>query len=229
MKTKEMEAELRLHKLYEESFLGLINDICAKQHEFDNHINMINNQHHVYHTYEELVEAQKKYCKAIEDDNSFNRLLSKGNSTVLGFLYSKFTEAKKRGIEVEYKIRIGDMESNVPIHKVIELLGDLLNNAIEALETWDDTNKLKVLMIEQPFEIAIDISNECKDINQEKIQEFFRKGYSEKGKGRGYGLYNVKKICEEYDIVLEPIMKREELVDRLHFVLIMNKPITNYD
>lgn len=225
IKAKEMEAELRLHRLYEDSFRGLIDDIRAKQHEFDNHINTIYSQHYLYSTYEELVEVQKKYCNSIVQANKYNKLLSKGNSIILGFLYSKFSEAEKLGIDVEYKIKIGEMKSNVPIHKVIELLGNLITNAIESLSAQEDMNKLRVIMIEQPYEIAIDISNECKNINQESIQNFFKKGYSEKGKKRGYGLYNVSKICEEYDIVLEPTVKREELVDRLHFTLIINKPL----
>ena len=50
-------------------------------------------------------------------------------------------------------------------------------------------------------------------------------GYSNKGKQRGYGLYNVRKICEEYDIILESAIKPEEGVDRLHFTIIINKPL----
>ena len=225
VRAKEAEAELRLHKLYEKSFESLIEDIRARQHEFDNHINTIYSQHYLHQTYDELVEVQKKYCKSIMKLNHYNKLLSKGNSIVLGMLYSKFSEAEKRGIEVEYKIRIGDMKSEVPIYKVVELLGNILTNAIEALVACEETNRLKVVMLEHPHEIAIDISNECKNIKLEHIQKFFVKGYSEKGNNRGYGLYNVKKICDEYDILLETTIKKEERADMLHFMLIINKPL----
>lgn len=225
MKTKEMEAELRLHKLYEESFQNLIDDIRARQHEFDNHINTIYSQHYLYHTYEDLVEAQNKYCKGIEKCNNYNKLLSHGNPIVLGFLYSKFSEAEKNGINLEYKIKIGELKCNVPIYKIIELLGNLLNNAMEALQKEPDLNHMKVVMIEQEYEIAIDICNECKNISYEKIQNFFKKGYSDKGINRGYGLYNVKKICDEYDIMLESTLKELEVNDELHFMLIINKPL----
>ncbi len=225
IKTREIEKELRLHKLYEESFQNLIDDIRARQHEFDNHINTIYSQHYLYSTYEELVEVQKKYCQNIVVENNYNKLLSKGNSMVIGFLYSKFSEAEKLGIDVEYKVQIGEMQSAIPMHKIIELLGNLINNAIEALVRQDNLNKMKVVVLEQPYEIAINIGNECRDIDYVKLQKFFKKGYSEKGKSHGYGLYNVKRICEEYGVVLESAIKKNGETDWLNYILIINKPL----
>lgn len=225
MKALEMEAELRLHKLYEDSFKNLIDDICARQHEFDNHINTIYSQHFLCKTYEELVDAQKKYCKDIVSLNHYNKLLSTGNTTVLGFLYGKFSEAEKQGIELEYKVKIGDMESDVPIHKFIELLGNLINNAVEALTKETDINKMKVVLVERQYDIVVEVSNQCLNLDYTKIQDYFKKGYSEKGKNRGYGLWNVKKICEDYNIILEVATKEEDNVDWLRFVLIINKPL----
>ncbi|MBQ2936620.1 MAG: GHKL domain-containing protein [Lachnospiraceae bacterium] len=225
LRARQAERELRVYKLYEKSFQSLIEDICMRQHEFDNHINTIYSQHYLHHTYDALVEAQKKYCKDIVQANSFNKLLSKGNPIVLGFLYGKFSEAEKLGIDVEYKVKIGNVESNVPIYKVIEILGNLLNNAIEALERTPDFNKLKVIMMENQYEITIDVSNECKGITYEQVQNFFKKGYSKKNGNHGYGLYNVNRICEEYKLVLETSIKKTETADRLHFTIIINKPL----
>lgn len=223
IKAKEIEKELQLHKLYEESFRNLIDDIRAKQHEFDNHINVIYSQHYLYRTYEELVEVQKGYCKNIVAENSYNKLLSKGNSIVIGFLYSKFSEAEKLGIHIDYKVQIGDMKSSVPTHKIIELLGNLINNAIESLAEQEELSRMRVIILEQEHEIAVNISNECKNIDYEKLQKFFKKGYSEKGEKRGYGLYNVKKICEEYNIVMESAINQNEGIDWLNYMLIINK------
>lgn len=225
LKARQIESELQVHKLYEKSFQSLIEDICARQHEFDNHINTIYSQHYLHHTYDALVEAQKKYCKDIVQANSFNKLLSKGNPVILGFLYGKFSEAEKLGIDVEYKVKIGNVESNVPIYKVIEILGNLLNNAIEALGRTSDFNKLKVIMMENQYEITIDVSNECSGITYEQVQNFFKKGYSKKKGNHGYGLYNVSKICEEYNLVLETAIKKTEINERLHFTVIINKPL----
>ena len=36
------------------------------------------------------------------------------------------------------------------------------------------------------------------NIDPSAIETFFKKGFSSKGNGRGYGLYNVKKIVKKY-------------------------------
>lgn len=223
MKAREAEAELRLHKLYEQSYENLIEDIRARQHEFDNHINTIHSQHFLYDTYEGLVEAQEKYCSEIVKENYYNKLLSKGNPVILSFLYSKFKEAEKRGVDVSYRIAIKDLECNVPVYKIVELLGNLLNNAMDALSAGDDRNKMSVVMTEYDDKIRIEIANECKGIDHNKLQEFFKKGYSEKGENRGYGLYNVKKICEDYHVELECSIKKIEDQDWVFFEMNIRK------
>lgn len=223
MKAMEAEAELRLHKLYEQSYQSLIEEIRARQHEFDNHINAIHGQHLLYHTYDELVEAQEKYCNEIMRENYYNKLLSKGNPVILSFLYSKFKEAEKREIDVSYRIAIKDLECNVPVHKIVELLGNLLNNAMDALSSDEKLNKMNVVMTEYDDRIRIEISNQCKGINHEKLEEFFKRGYSEKGNNRGYGLYNVKKICEDYHIELECSIKKMEEQQWLFFEINIGK------
>lgn len=225
MKMKEAEAELRLHKLYESSFRNLIDDICAKQHEFDNHINAIYSQHFLYETYDELVAAQKEYCKDIINENHYNKLLSKGNPIILGFLYGKFSEAEKRGIDISYKINIDDFECSVPIYKIVELLGNLIKNAVEALESESDTNKLQMVIREENSVILIKVANESRNVNYGEIQQFFKKGYSKKGDGRGYGLYNVKRICDEYGAQIQCNIKNDEDSNWLMFTVTIYKSL----
>ena len=224
VKAKEAEAELRLHKLYEEPFRNLIDEICARQHEFDNHINTIYSQHFLYKTYEELVEAQEKYCGEVTKENRFNKLLTRGNPVILCFLYSRFLEAEKEGIMVSYRINIGDMECSVPTYKIVELLGNLLKNAMEAVKERED-GSIHVMMLEEKDRIRIEVSNESEVVDYQRIQEFFRKGYSEKGKNRGYGLYNVKKICGDYGIGITCENREENDRNRLVFGLTINKSL----
>ena len=200
IKAKEAEAELRLHKLYESSFRDLIDEICARQHEFDNHINVIYSQHRLYKTYDELVEAQKKYCGEIVAENHYNKILSKGNPVILGFLYSKLSEMEKKGIMVNYQISISDLKCGMPVYKMVELIGNLINNAIEAVQ--GKKGKIYVSLVEECDKIQMEISNESEIIDEKRIKDFAKKGYSEKGKGRGYGLYNFGKICEEYGALI---------------------------
>ena len=188
IKAKEVETELKMYELYAISFQGLVENIRLRQHEFDNHINTIYSQHYIYETYEELVEAQNAYCNVISKENQFNKLLKASNPIIAGFLYGKFMEIDKMGIEIDYRVKIGGLNIEVPVYKIVEILGDLLNNAIEAIEKTDGINKMYVSIVED-VRFEIEVRNESQFINYNEIENFFTKGYSKKGENRGLGLY----------------------------------------
>lgn len=199
IKAKEVETELRMQKLYADSFKGMIENIRLRQHEFNNHISMLHSLHLKYHTYEELVAAQEKYSNAVRRENPFYNLLKCGNSVIIGFLYGRFVEFDKAGIEISYQVSIQELDIGIPIHKIVEILGDLMNNAVEALLTDGERKKLHVSVIENDG-LYIEVRNESAYIPYKEIGNFFVKDYSRKGENRGLGLYNVKQICEEYGL-----------------------------
>lgn len=201
VKAKEIETELRMQKLYADSFKGMIDNMRLRQHEFNNHIGLLHSMHMNYHTYEELVEAQEKYSNAVRKENPFYNLLKCGNSVIIGFLYGRFAEFDKAGIEISYQVSIQELEIGIPIHKIVEILGDLMNNAVEALLADRERKKLHVSIIENDG-LYIEVRNESAYIPYKEIGNFFVKNYSRKGENRGLGLYNVKQICEEYGLVI---------------------------
>lgn len=200
VKSKEIETELKTHQLYEDSFHNLIESIRRRQHEFDNHINTISNLHIMCDTYEDLVSKQGEYCEDIIKENHFNKLLKAGNPLVLGFLYGEFVEADKLGIEVKYAINIENLNVGVPIYKLVEILGNLIKNAVEAIKNLDKDKAIYVEMIENNGNFKIEVRNKSIYLSQDKLEMFFKKGYSQKDVERGLGLYNVKIICMEYSL-----------------------------
>lgn len=198
VKALEKEMELQAYKVYEESFKNLITEIRVRQHDFKNHINAIYIQHMMCQTYEELVERQKKYCEDIVYENRFADLLRLGDTMVIGFLYGKLTEADGKGIEVQYKFECGDLKTDIPMYQIITILGNLINNAIEALEN-NDRKRLFVGMDENEKELHIEVRNTNEAIAWSEVTSLFKKGYSTKGAGRGLGLYSIKKMSREYD------------------------------
>ena len=221
VKSAEIEMELKMQQIYMDSFKNLIENIRMKQHEFDNHINTIFSQHYLYSTYEELVEAQRGYGQEIVKENQYNKMLNNGNSVIIGFLYGKFLELDKKNIKVKYEIDIQKFDIGVPTYKVIEILGDLINNAIEAMA--DDKKEIFVKVIEVNGYFEINVKNISPVIAYDEIHKFFGKGYSKKGESRGWGLYNVKNICSEYKLSI--ICENEEVDKRnwLTFKIINKK------
>ena len=199
IRARETEMELRMHELYSEPFERLIDNIQLRQHEFDNHINAIYSQHFSYHTYEELVAVQKDYCAHITKDNRFNKLLAKDNSVIRGYLYAQFVEIDKIGIDISYNVSIKNLDIGIPIYKLVEILGNLINNAVEALKNEIEKSRLHVEIVETDH-FFIEVRNESSYVNYNEINTFFVKNYSKKGETRGLGLHNVKQICEKYGL-----------------------------
>lgn len=188
---------LKVYQQYESSYQSILEDMRIKQHDIKNHINNIYVQSSLYDTYDELVEAQKKYCDEIIYDNRHAALLKMVNPAIAGFLYSKITEAERKGIDITYEIECSDFKSHVPVYRMIEVLGNLINNAIEALQTQED-KRMYLEIVENADEIHIEVMNISDIISWEEISRFFKKGISTKGNNRGLGLYSIKKMSKEY-------------------------------
>lgn len=219
LKEKEVEMELKTHQLYSDSFQSLIDNIRIRQHEFNNHINTINSMHYMCSTYEQLINMQKEYCEIIIKENRFNKLLNVGNSLVISFLYGRFVEIEKLGIDVTYVVSIENLNIGIPVYKIVEILGNLINNAVEALLSSEEHKALHVEIIEIEGKFLLEVRNKSKFIYLSEIEQFFKKGFSKKGDGRGIGLYNVKAICNEY--LLNILCENKNIDDEnwLSFVL----------
>ncbi len=198
LQVKEKEIEIKMHQTYMESYRELVDEIRTRQHEFDNHLQAIINQQYTCRTYEELVHAQSKYVEALVQDNRYNKLAQRGNSVFIGFLYGKLLNLERQGIHVRYIVNIGQLENSIPVYKIIEIVSDLLTNACEALHFPVDAADVVCLYIaELQDEIEIEVKNIGEPVSMDVISQFFKKGYSRKGPGRGFGLYNVKTILSE--------------------------------
>lgn len=196
---KQKEIEIEVHEIYAESYRKLIDEIRVRQHEFDNHLQAIINQQFTCSTYEELTRVQSEYIQAITYDNRYKKLLGQGNSVYLGFLYGKFVSMEEQGIDVDYTISIEQLQCDMPVHKMIEITSDLLNNACEALTVPTVISPPIYLQIEETEDdIILEIRNIGEPLSPDFVGECFKKGYSRKGEGRGLGLYNVKNIAAQY-------------------------------
>ena len=200
IKYQEKQAELEAYKTYSAAFSDLITQIRARQHEFDNHISALCNLHYICKDYDELVSEQSKYAKDVISNNRFHRLLVSGNPVIAGFLYGKLSSIQEQGIEVTYTFHISEFTSKIPVYLVVELIGNLLKNAVEAVKTQQVEKQIHLSCTENENEFCLGVRNRSEKIPFDEMGRFFEKGYSSKGSGRGLGLYNVKEICEKYGV-----------------------------
>lgn len=202
IKKVEMEAEVKCYNTYIHAYEELIDIVRMRQHEFDNHLNSIVSLQYTTDSYEDLKSAQMLYIREIQSDNRYNKLLKEGNPFFIGFLYGKFQSLSKEGIEIDYKVKVGDLDGyRLPVYKLIEIANDLITNAAEALAQADD-KRLYVKALEDEDGLVLEVGNRGDILEPEVLAKCFEKGYSSKGEGRGYGLHNVRDICNRYHLDL---------------------------
>lgn len=202
--------ELRTYQLYTKTFEDAIAAIRMKQHEFDNHINAIKCMRYTIQDTEKLIYEQDKYCDRILQENKYNKLLKLSMSPILiGYLYSKFTATSAHGVDVNYEIQDIDIKS-IEINDLIEIIGILFDNAVEALEEQEN-KRMEVRLIKKDKTFAVSISNVSDWKTNNEIEKFFEFGYSTKGKERGVGLHRVNMLLKKYKacIQVENITKND--------------------
>ncbi len=190
--------QIEVNRLYYAAYDELIEIIRERQHDLKNHISAIYGMIYTTDNYDDLAKMQKEYCQYIMDRNEETKLLlSVGNPLIAGFMYSKLKEAKEQGIEVNYKIKMEKVDLKVPEYEIIEMLGILFDNAMEALEMQKVEKIIYVNIIYINGKLDISVANRSEEYSNRKIEEFFRWNFSTKGIGHGIGLTKLKKIVHE--------------------------------
>lgn len=203
------EKEIELRNTYDDVYKQLLDTIRKKQHDFNNHINTVYSLHIVAEDYDQLVSMQKEYCGELLRDNRYSRLLSGGSPIIIGFLYSKFMEAESKGCCIGYEVKIDEMKCRIPQYKIVEILGILLDNAIEAVAERESKG-IFVKICESADSIYIAVKNDSEVFSRQEFGLFTQPGYSTKGTGRGTGLANLVERLKEYDCELNIYFEKTE-------------------
>ena len=175
----------------------LMSEVRARQHEFNNKLLAI---YSILETAETLDDAKLKvgtYSKDVLMDDSIKELFICDNKVISGFIYSKIKLANLKNINIELNICASLKKIYTEEYEIVEILGILIDNAIEASKSGD-TIFIKMNKIDDKLEVTV--CNPYPQLSNTEFMELFEKGYSTKDNGskhRGYGLYNVKLITEK--------------------------------
>lgn len=199
IKVENMQAELQVNKSMKEKYDELLEQVRLRQHEFKNHLAAVFSAHYTYHTYEKLVNAQTEYCNKLRQENKYNNLLLIENNILAGFLYGKFQEIEEDGIELEYYIKASLKKIEMPEYRLIEVIGILLDNAVDAVTEGGNEKRIVLSVIETMDKYQFSIKNTYHYVPYEEIEKWFQLHSSTKGQNRGIGLYHVKMICNEWN------------------------------
>lgn len=106
--------------------------------------------------------------------------------------------SSREGIETEIEVRSKEIISRVSEHRLVEIVGVLVDNAYEACA--GGSGKVRMILDSKQDHLFFQILNQHEKVSFEEIGHFFENGYSTKSKKkgeRGLGLYRAKMIAEK--------------------------------
>lgn len=181
-----------------ENYETLLTKVRLRQHAFKNHMEAISSLHYLQKSEETFLQAEEDYCRQLLKENKYNDLLRIKNDVLAGYLCGKFQEMEDAGIEIDYRIASEVSQCQTPVYHVIEMLGILFDNAMEAVMDWTE-KKIFFAVCEAEDKYEFSIRNPFSYVPYEEMEEWFRFEKSKKGSGRGLGLYHLKCLCREWN------------------------------
>ena len=183
----EMEATL-------DSANDLNRKLRAQRHDFMNHLQV------VYSLLElgENQEALSYMDRVYRDIQSVSKLLRTDNAAVNALLSAKAMDAEHRQVKMEFDIR--SRVSNLPMEpwEFCGILGNIIDNAMDALEGADNPC-VRVLLWEELGSFNFAVENNGPAIAEGIINRIFEPGFTTKGdNGQGLGLHIVQETLAQY-------------------------------
>lgn len=189
---------IEIYSKYNPIILNLIDEIRTRQHDFKNHLTTI---YGISLTYEEKMLKSEliRYIESLQ--NSLVKLdehIQIKNRVINAILYIKDNEAKQKDINFQYTVDDVNLEFSLQDYELSEVLNNLINNAFEAVNNDDNSQRNVYLKIAQTEnEKYIEIGNTGGKMLLTDATNIFKRGFTTKKENEhGYGLYNVKEIVQ---------------------------------
>ena len=198
-KMQDYKMDMKYRRKYLEGYSDVILQMRRRHHTVANQLNAVVGMCEVCHSYEELVERQREYLGKLQNYELPTEAIVLEEPAVVALIYEKLNQAVEKGIEVETSFHCSLVGRHVSDLEWVEILGVLLENAIEALESYGGRRKLWISVRENEEQrVEVCIANTFRELRQEELEKFCQAGYSTKGDGRGIGLYDVKELVHKH-------------------------------
>lgn len=193
-----LKRELENLKAYSEEIENVTKEMRAFKHDYKN-ILLSLNEYIENNKWDNLKVYFKQevfnYTDDIDKDNLRFSLLS--NIKILplkSLISSKIIKAKGLNIEVFIDIQEVIEDVDMSVVDLCRVIGNLLDNAIEEAEKSSEKS-IQLGIVKKGQRVLFIIKNSTsKDVVD--VHKMFQKGFSTKGKNRGFGLNNVKDLID---------------------------------
>ena len=179
----------------------LVDSMRANNHDFTNKLHVILGLIQM-----EMYDEASSYIQNItmvQRENISKVMNAVSEPAVAALLIGKIARASE--LNVNFVLREGccysSVDMNLPSEMLITVIGNLLDNAFDAMNGRNDYRGHRELMFgiySKPRAVLITVDDTGNGIKTEDIDVIFENGYSTKGEGRGTGLYQVKTMVEMF-------------------------------
>ena len=179
----------------------LVDSMRANNHDFTNKLHVILGliQMEMYNEASSYIQN----ITMVQRENISKVMNAVNEPAVAALLIGKIARASE--LNVSFVLREGcyysSADMNLPSEMLITVIGNLLDNAFDAMNENGDYQAQKELMFgiySKPGAVLITVDDTGSGISKENIAHIFENGYSTKGEGRGTGLYQVKSMVENF-------------------------------
>lgn len=193
----------------------LISQVRARQHEFNNRMIAIEAAVDSADTLEEAKSNVAMLTSGLSINPNDRELLSCDSKIIAGMLFEKMKQAEAAGISMEIELHGLFKKSKVLETEWIEIIGILLDNAIEASSKG---NIIFVRSRAQGHALEFSVCNPAAAMSNTEFMALFQKGTTTKGDRlqHGFGLYNILRLVEHHHGKI--ITKNEQRLSQNHVV-----------
>ena len=179
----------------------LVDSMRANNHDFTNKLHVILGliQMEMY----DDASAYIQNITMVQRENISKVMNAVSEPAVAALLIGKIARASE--LNVDFVLREGcyysSADMNLPSEMLITVIGNLLDNAFDAMNESPDYKEHRELMFgiySRPGAVLITVDDTGGGIREHDMEFIFEKGYSTKGEGRGTGLYQVKTMVENF-------------------------------
>ena len=171
----------------------LIYSIRKQRHDFNHHLQAV----YGFLEVGSFREARDYIRNTFSAITTHGELIKTDNHEISAMLYTKIGLAEAKNINLEVLINCSLKDLSLKSGEANSILGNLIDNAMEAVENTPGEKRLINVEITKPSnEFVFTVVNRVVPIEQEIIDRIFKLNFSTKKNRQGLGLAIVKELVE---------------------------------
>jgi len=203
--------QFSLDKVYQKDLQSFYHMIRSQRHDFNIHLNTI----YGLIQGKKFNETNEYIHKIVKEARDINELLPLHHPEIGALLYTYKELALQKGIHIQFQIKDDLRTMPCNIYEMNKILGNLLQNAIEAV----NNGTIEVTIAKRYDQITVSVANQI-NMDQLKLEDMFSHGFSTKATHEGIGLPTIQNIISKFNGVMYPEIIDDRLIMNVHIPLI---------